>query len=266
MGCGASKKAVDPAKPAAPTGEYEGMTAEGQPVQHFDLERDAEESVEADQETKAVKAKEFAKTMSGNMARNMTLSAVTGAPGIVFGVGSAVGKKASSALLERAQKEEGALLTVSAVRVSALYDLGDDKRKMSPFVRARLLMDGVESDKMGPIADKFRGKTAKFANGGPDIVYPEGKHTTTFALPMKEAEKAKNACLLLAVEDAPEVSIGKAFREVCVGTAIVALGQLVDALAEHEEVSAPVNLVLLRGDGYTDFAGSLRVTVGVKLT
>ena len=41
---------------------------------------------------------------------------------------------------------------------------------------------------------------------------------------------------------------------------------LVDALAEHEEVSAPVNLVLLRGDGYADFAGSLRVTVGVKLT
>jgi len=240
------------------------MLAEGLMVQHFDLERDAEEEQEADQESKAVKAKEMFKKVAGNMAKNMTLGAITGAPGLVFGVGSAVATKAVDKLHERRLQEEGVVVTVSAVRASALYDLmADDKvgRKMSPLVKVRLLMDGIESNKMGPYAEKYRAKTAALHNIGTDLVFPPGKHEAVLSMPVKDAEKAKNACLLLTVEDEPEAAIGAAFRKVVIGTAIVALGQLFDALEENKEAAAPVNLTLLRGDGYGDFGGEVRVIV-----
>merc|ERR1712124_62422 len=67
-------------------GDYEGLVYAGHIVQHFDVNRDAEEALEADKEAAAVRAKELFK----NVGRNTILGAVTGCPGIVFGVGGAV--------------------------------------------------------------------------------------------------------------------------------------------------------------------------------
>ena len=57
-------------------------------------------------------------------------------------------------------------------------------------------------------------KTAALHNIGTDLVFPPGKHEAVLSMPVKDAEKAKNACLLLTVEDEPEAAIGAAFRKV----------------------------------------------------
>jgi hypothetical protein len=276
MGCGASSVKKENVGGASvdikSVDEYEGMTywtphgpPYGQIVQHFDLTRDAEEASEPDKEAAAVKAKEF----FTNVAKNTTIGAVTGAPGIVFGAGGAIATKATDALSDRRMAPEGAILTFTAVRVADLYNMSPvDTRAMSVLVRGQLIMRGVDAESKNPNAHKYRAKTQTFNNGGTNIVFPKGEHSGTFSMPMKEyqTDAANNACLLLSVEDQPEVGVARKFREVCVGTAVVALGQLVDALEDNEEVTCPVNLAVMRGEKSEDYAGLLRVTISIKLT
>ncbi|KAL1528338.1 hypothetical protein AB1Y20_009692 [Prymnesium parvum] len=235
---------------------------EGLPVQHFDPKRDEETPAErANKELLAVKTKNVAKMVG----RNLALGAVTGAPGIIFGVAGIVGAKAEKKLHERMAKSSSAMLKITQVRFGDLYVINKGPlghRKMSPFVRAKLV------NLPGASGYKYSCQLPAMSNVGPDVVFPPDKYFSTMAMPITDVQLARNACLLIMVEDLPEFAIVKfsGLRDFNIGQGILALGQLVDALNEFETIAAEVNVALRRGQGFQEYAGMVRLKVELKLS
>ena len=242
------------------------LSFDGMQIQHFDLARDVEEAQEADHVSWKAKVFSTVTQIAPKMAVGSALGAITGAPGIVFGVSGAIAGKAADKFQERLKKSQGCNVTITAVRAADLKQNMKGpfgKRKMNPYVTAQVVLNGqIYKGPKGFNMTSF-GKTPEFQSGGTDVHFPEGKHKTLVAFPMageEGAELAKTACLFLSVEDKPDILKGPPGSDFHCGSAVLYLGQLFETLQNEDlpDVEVPVNLQLSP-------QGALRVMVKVEL-
>lgn len=194
---------------------------------------------------------------------------VTGVPGILFGVTSAVGGAAVSKVKaktheKRVSKKPGQI-TVAPVRAEALANPRAEhtgagsmvmkKTKLSPYIKATLLMPGVD-----PSKDAFHGKTKPHLSGGTDFTFASSNHVT---LGFEDVDLLDQAGLLLEVKDKPDFALAKTLthRDTHIGRAVVHLAQLQTAVAATPEgesavVSAFINVPFYRDAEWADSAAT----------
>jgi hypothetical protein len=233
-------------------------TVNGLALQFFDEVRDAEEDGghPESKESVGTKALQVGKFVGGNLA----LGAVTALPGFAIGISRKVAAKASDAYHDGKANSTGVTCTITAVRVSGLPLIeARAVGRMSPYVEAALVMEGVEPGRAQTC------RTAARHNGGNEFTFEEGKHVGVLGIPSDDPASA-NASLLIRVMDEPEFGLVGAVRagvgcDFTIGSAALSLAQLFPKLEEHDHVGSVVNLNLVRGADFQEPAGLLRLQV-----
>lgn len=241
-------------------------TVNGLSLQYFDPARDAEQDDQhpASKESFGTKALQIGKFAGVNLA----VKAVTGVPGFAVGIGRKVAEKASHSYHDKQARSIGITCKITAVRVSGLAPINETARgyrKMSPYVKAALVMDGVKPGK----AQECR--TSARHNGGTEFTFQEGKHVGILGIPSDDPTAAANSCLLIRLMDEPEFGLvgmarGAAGTDFTIGSASLSLAQLFAEFEEHDHVGSFVNLNLQRGADFEEPAGLLRIYVELALT
>ena len=209
---------------------------------------------------------ETIKTVATRMPVNVALGVATGAPGIIFGVGGAVVGKTNQAIKDsihkKAVKKQHATITITCVSAANLVNLRKEatgigspmirKTTQSPYVRAYLLMEGVDYNATG-----YSAKTQTHLSGGTDFAFREGSPSRVRLGFNNDAEAARSAAVLIEVKDQADIALGKALsgRDTRIGLGLMPLYQLVEQAAEPESdgvSSHYINLKLYHGDAIND--------------
>ena len=225
--------------------------------------------------SKARQAGETVTTVAGRMPVNIALSVATGAPGIVFGIGGAVVGAVGGALGKQrhksAVKKRGGTITITCISCSGLPNLRQmatgpgsklmNKSTQSPYVKAYLLMQGVDYNK----EKGYSSKTEAHLGGGTDFEFRENTTLTLGFDPADGTETAgDNAAVLVEVKDQADWTLGKVTRkdDRRIGAASFPLYQLADQLAALEEEKGDkaepsssshyINLKLYHGEAILD--------------
>eukprot|EP00631_Chrysoreinhardia_giraudii_P003748 CAMPEP_0197425826 /NCGR_PEP_ID=MMETSP1170-20131217/32562_1 /TAXON_ID=54406 /ORGANISM="Sarcinochrysis sp, Strain CCMP770" /LENGTH=244 /DNA_ID=CAMNT_0042953419 /DNA_START=6 /DNA_END=740 /DNA_ORIENTATION=- len=227
------------------------------PVQWVCASRDEEAASASDAERRAAKAGRIGK----QVARNAALAALFSVPGIVVGATGAVARGGARAVRSEIVARQAARCVVTAIRVDRLFrvnDWGSQDRPMSPLVAVRVVVDGDVV--AGPL---FSAQTPSLYRAGDTVVFPLDKHRCSVALPPGEDVR-----LYVEVRDEPELRLVGALRKATasddpffVGAAVVAI----DDVIQTPGVQTDVNLGLLRGPGFTQDAGLVRIGLEVRI-
>ena len=237
------------------------------PPQPFQANDDGLESASGSV-SKSRQARETVTTVAGRLPVNMALAVATAVPGIVFGVGGAVvGAVHNKVEQQRHQagiRRSGGTITITCIGCAGLPNLRQmatglgskqmKNTKQSPYVKAYLLMEGVDyNNEKG-----YSSKTEAHLGGGTDFEFRENTTLTLGFDPTDGTETAGgNAAVLIEVKDKADWTIGKVLRsdDRRIGVAAFPLYQLVDQIANLKDSSSSshyINLKLYHGEAILD--------------
>ena len=251
---------------------------QGLKLQTFNYKAAEEEEVVFVEKTSA-KASKVAKKVAGNVMKG----ALCGVHGFIFGISSCIATKAQAKLHERSVfNGEGATITVTVNSVSNLKarTIGGKVLSITPVVRAKVVQANLDNKSANQLLISPGVKVDKTENPEGRIVFnKEGKaNRGCLLMPVNDLEAAKGTRLVFNVEDTPlvfgsvaTVAKGSGYkgRNLTIGTAILSLGELVAAAdinpadIESHTVELPAKLSLWTGEGHTEPAGEICITVSI---
>lgn len=242
--------------------------------QLFSPRDDAEEVGTGGSVSAARRAGERVKTLAGRLPVNLALAVATGAPGIVFGIGGVVVDNVHSRVQASRHKaavaRQGGRVTLTCLACEGLPNIRQQATGLgsavittttqSPYVKAHLLMDGVDYNK----EQGYSAKSYTHLGGGTDFAFKEG---TVLQLGFNHddanAEASQRAAVFIEVKDQPDFKAGRLLsgRDTRIGVAAFSIYQLVEqAIAEtansdnegDHQSSHFIHLNLYHGDAVTD--------------